>query len=150
MVSVLTGKTILQLNALRPKCCRPFMAQFTDRLSDRKSAKQLGAKGDTDDGSDILKFETLPGALGEISHDGDGFAFDCEGLGTTFFSSRFDWLTAWSRTKNGWNSLSMAATAARCFGSPKAGRRFSSKAGQPLYWEERDGEYWTMTLRGGH
>ena len=55
------------------------MAQFTDRLSDRKSAKQLGAKGDTDDGSDILKFETLPGALGEIGHDGDGFAFDCEG-----------------------------------------------------------------------
>jgi ergothioneine biosynthesis protein EgtB len=93
-----------------------------------------------------LEFE---GGLKVIGHCTEGFAFDCEGPSHQEFVEHFRladrlvtngewidfvtdggyrdpllWLSAgWSRVlADGWRA--------------------------PLYWEERDGEFWTMTLRG--
>jgi ergothioneine biosynthesis protein EgtB len=96
-----------------------------------------------------LHFASYDGGLIEIGHEDAGFAFDCEGprhraliepyrLGDRLITNRewiefiedggyrtpLLWLSAgWARIcEEGWN--------------------------MPLYWERRDGEYWSMTLRG--
>ena len=41
------------------------------------------------------------------------------------------------------------ATPSLCCGCRRAGRKPSPRAGRgPLYWETRDGQHWTTTLRG--
>ncbi|MCQ0986940.1 ergothioneine biosynthesis protein EgtB [Jiella marina] len=99
--------------------------------------------------ADDARFVSFDGGIVEVGHDGEGFAFDCEGprhrvllepyrLADRLVTNRefiafiedggycdpLLWLSAgWADIlANGWS--------------------------KPFYWEERDGEYWTMTLRG--
>jgi ergothioneine biosynthesis protein EgtB len=95
------------------------------------------------------QFRSYEGGVFEIGHQGPGFAFDCEGprhqalsepyaladrlitngewiefIEDGAYRSPLLWLSAgWAKVcEEGWN--------------------------MPLYWENRDGEYWNMTLRG--
>ena len=94
-------------------------------------------------------YRKFDGGVVEVGHDGAGFAFDCEGPRHRALIEPYDSPTGWSPMRNGWSSSPTAAIALPCSGSRPAGRRCSRKAGRaPLYWEERDGDYWSMTLRG--
>jgi ergothioneine biosynthesis protein EgtB len=94
-------------------------------------------------------YKSFPGGLLEMGHGGSGFAFDCEGprhsvridpyrladrlvtngewaefMSDGGYRNPLLWLSdGWATVRDeGWNA--------------------------PLYWETRDGEFWTMTLRG--
>ncbi|MDY8109923.1 ergothioneine biosynthesis protein EgtB [Fulvimarina sp. 2208YS6-2-32] len=96
-----------------------------------------------------MTFLPFEGGIVEIGHDGSGFGFDCEGprhrtllepyrladrlvtngewidfIEAGAYRDPMRWLSAgWADIKaNGWT--------------------------MPLYWEKRDGTYWSMTLRG--
>ncbi len=101
------------------------------------------------DGSDILKFETLSGGLDEIGHDGDGFAFDCEGPRHNSFIEPFR-LADRLVTNKEWMEFIVDGgyRSALLWLSEGWAKVQSESWTMPLYWEERDGEYWTMTLRG--
>jgi ergothioneine biosynthesis protein EgtB len=94
-------------------------------------------------------YRSFPGGLLDIGHAGLGFAFDCEGPRHTVriepyrLSDRLvtngEWLEfivdggyrnplLW--LSDGWATVRSEAWSA------------------PLYWETRDGEFWSMTLRG--
>jgi ergothioneine biosynthesis protein EgtB len=94
-------------------------------------------------------YKSFPGGLFDIGHDGAGFAFDCEGprhavriepfrladrlvtngewaefIGDGGYRNPLLWLSdGWAQVREQeWNA--------------------------PLYWEVREGDFWTMTLRG--
>jgi ergothioneine biosynthesis protein EgtB len=99
--------------------------------------------------ADAQTYKTFPGGLFEIGHAGEGFAFDSEGprhrvqiepyrladravtnrewaefMSDGGYGNALLWLSdGWAKVRDeGWIA--------------------------PLYWEARDGELWTMTLRG--
>ncbi|MEN3793809.1 ergothioneine biosynthesis protein EgtB [Fulvimarina sp. MAC3] len=96
-----------------------------------------------------VSYKAFDGGIVEIGHDGEGFAFDCEGprhrsllepykladrlvtngefidfIEDGGYRNPLLWLSSgWADIlENGWD--------------------------MPFYWEKRDGEYWSMTLRG--
>jgi len=95
------------------------------------------------------EFRSFEGGVIEIGHDGPGFAFDCEGprhrvllepyrLSDRLITNR-EWIefiadggyrTPLLWLSAGWDKL--------C----------EERWTMPLYWQQRDGEYWNMTLRG--
>jgi ergothioneine biosynthesis protein EgtB len=89
------------------------------------------------------------GGLMTIGHSGEGFAFDCEGPRHQVFIEPFriadrlvtnrEWIAFMSdggyRDPLLWLSAGWARVLADSWSAP-------------LYWEQRDGEFWTMTLRG--
>jgi len=95
---------------------------------------------------DYLPFD---GGLVEIGHEGRGFAFDCEGPRHGVFIEPYrladrvvtnrEWIEfiADGGYRNPLLWLSEGWSAARDQGWT-----------MPLYWEQRDDAYWTMTLRG--
>jgi ergothioneine biosynthesis protein EgtB len=94
-------------------------------------------------------FKDFAGGLFEIGHDGSGFAFDCEGprhavrIEPYRLADRLVTNGEWAEfvADGGYRNplLWLSDGWARV-------REESWTA--PLYWEARDGEYWTMTLRG--
>ena len=92
-----------------------------------KAAEPLAVEPD---GSDILKFETFSGGLFKIGHDGDGFAFDCEGPRHKFFIEPFRLADRVVTNKEWIEFIADGGSAIRCFGSPKAGQRSNPKAGR--------------------
>lgn len=94
-------------------------------------------------------YRIFPGGLLDIGHEGQGFAFDCEGPRHTVriepyrLSDRLvtngEWMEFISdggyRDPLLWLSDGWAAVRSETWS-------------QPLYWETRDEEFWTMTLRG--
>lgn len=96
-----------------------------------------------------LGWVSFDGGIVEIGHKGDGFAYDCEGprhealirpfrLADRLVTNR-EWLGFMA--DNGyrdpllWLSDGWATVVTNGWGAP-------------LYWENRDGEWWSMTLRG--
>jgi dimethylhistidine N-methyltransferase len=89
------------------------------------------------------------GGLVEIGHEGGSFAFDCEGPRHSVFIEPYrladrpvsnrEWIEFIAdggyRNPLLWLSEGWAAVCERAWA-------------MPLYWELRDDEYWTMTLRG--
>jgi ergothioneine biosynthesis protein EgtB len=94
-------------------------------------------------------YRSFPGGLLNIGHQGQGFAFDCEGPCHTVqiepyrLSDRLVTNGEWAEfiaaggyrnpllwLSDGWATVRSEAWSA------------------PLYWEARDGEFWSMTLRG--
>ncbi len=72
-----------------------------------------------------------------------------KGRGTMFISSRSVWRRDWSPTASIWSSCAMAATASRRCGSPTDGTAVrNNQWSAPLYWEQRDGEWWNYTIEG--
>ncbi len=94
-------------------------------------------------------YRSFPGGLLEVGHQGESFAFDCEGPRHTVciepyrLSDRLVTNGEWAEfiaddgyrnpllwLSDGWATVRSEAWSA------------------PLYWEARDGEFWSMTLRG--
>jgi ergothioneine biosynthesis protein EgtB len=94
-------------------------------------------------------YRSFPGGLFDIGHQGEGFAFDCEGprhavrIEPYRLSDRLVTNGEWAEfiadggyrnpllwLSDGWATVRSDAWCA------------------PLYWEARDGEFWSMTLRG--
>lgn len=96
-----------------------------------------------------LSYKPLEGGLIEIGHNGEGFAFDCEGPRHRVFLEPFrladrlvtnrEWIEFISgggyRNPLLWLSEGWA-------------KACSENWTMPLYWFKRDDEYWSMTLRG--
>jgi ergothioneine biosynthesis protein EgtB len=94
-------------------------------------------------------YQSFPGGLVDIGHQGESFAFDCEGPRHTVLiepyrlSDRLVTNGEWAefiadggyRNPLLWLSDGWAAVRNEAWSAP-------------LYWEARDGEFWTMTLRG--
>jgi ergothioneine biosynthesis protein EgtB len=94
-------------------------------------------------------YRSFPGGLVEIGHQGPSFAFDCEGPRHTVriepyrLSDRLVTNGEWAgfmadggyRNPLLWLSDGWATVRSEGWSAP-------------LYWEERDGEFWSMTLRG--
>jgi ergothioneine biosynthesis protein EgtB len=97
----------------------------------------------------LQAYRGFPGGLVDIGHQGTGFAFDCEGPRHTVriepyrLSDRLVTNGEWAEfiadggyrnpllwLSDGWATVRSEAWSA------------------PLYWEARDGEFWSMTLRG--
>jgi ergothioneine biosynthesis protein EgtB len=96
-----------------------------------------------------LQFQSFAGGVFEIGHEGPGFAFDCEGprhrallepycLGERLVTNR-EWIEFIA--DGGYRSPLLWLSA----GWDKVREEGWT---MPLYWQERDGEYWNMTLRG--
>ncbi len=94
-------------------------------------------------------YRAFPGGLLDMGHEGAGFAFDCEGprhsvrIEPYRLSDRLVTNGEWMEfiADDGYrNPLLWLAD-----GWAKAQ---SEAWSAPLYWEARDGEYWSMTLRG--
>ncbi len=111
-----------------------------------KAAEPLAVEPD---GSDILKFETFSGGLFEIGHDEDGFAFDCEGPRHKFFIEPFRLADRVVTNKEWIEFIADGGYRDPLLWLSEGWAKVQSEGWKmPLYWEERDGEYWTMTLRG--
>jgi len=96
-----------------------------------------------------LTYQNFPGGLFELGYDGSDFAFDCEGprhavqIEPYRLADRLVTNREWAefiedggyRSPLLWLSDGWARAAAEGWTAP-------------LYWDARDGEYWSMTLRG--
>lgn len=111
-----------------------------------RPGQPLEVSQQSDEAPDAISFD---GGIVTIGHEGDGFAFDCEGpshevllrpfkLSTRVVTNR-EWLEFMAdggyREPRHWLSDGWARTQTKGWNAP-------------LYWEERDGEWWSMTLRG--
>ncbi len=105
------------------------------------------AVGRTDDSPP--SYRKLDGGLVEVGHDGQGFAFDCEGPRHRALIEPYE-LADRLVTNAEW----MEFIADGGYRTPllwlSAGWTTVQSEGwsAPLYWEARDGDYWSMTLRG--
>jgi ergothioneine biosynthesis protein EgtB len=89
------------------------------------------------------------GGIVEIGHDGAGFAFDCEGPRHRVFLEAFQ-LADRLVTNREWLEfiLDSGYLDARLWLSEGWAKVRAEGWSAPLYWEKRDDEFWTMTLRG--
>ncbi|MGA9138294.1 MAG: ergothioneine biosynthesis protein EgtB [Methylovirgula sp.] len=96
-----------------------------------------------------LGYKSVQGGVVEIGHNGEGFAFDCEGPRHSVFLEPFrladrlisnqEWIE-FIRDGGYDNPLLWL--------SEGWARARSENWTMPLYWDKRDDEYWAMTLRG--
>jgi ergothioneine biosynthesis protein EgtB len=110
------------------------------------SSRLLPAQSQTASQAEFLMFE---GGLVDIGHGGRGFAFDSEGprhralLEPFKLANRLTTNGEWTEfiTDDGYKNPLLWL-------SEGWAEVQTNKWTMPLYWEERDGEYWTMTLHG--
>jgi ergothioneine biosynthesis protein EgtB len=94
-------------------------------------------------------FVAFEGGVVEIGHDGEGFAFDCEGPRHKTYVHPFR-LADRLVTNREW----IAFIEAGGYRDPLLwladgwGQILAERWEAPLYWENRDGAWWSMTLRG--
>jgi ergothioneine biosynthesis protein EgtB len=98
---------------------------------------------------DSLKFQSFGGGVIEIGHQGPGFAFDCEGPRHRVYAHPFR-LADRLITNKEWQEFMSDGGYRKPLLWLSAGWTKACEEGwsMPLYWEERDGEHWNMTLRG--
>ncbi|MFQ5424036.1 MAG: ergothioneine biosynthesis protein EgtB [Phycisphaerae bacterium] len=96
-----------------------------------------------------LAWQAFPAGVQEIGHDGDGFAFDCEAPRHSVYLGAFR-----LATRPVTNGEFVAFIEDGGYGRPALWLSDGWDAVQseawsaPLYWERRDGRWWTMTLGG--
>jgi ergothioneine biosynthesis protein EgtB len=94
-------------------------------------------------------YKAFAGGIVEIGHNGEGFAFDCEGpfhrvlLEAYGLADRLVTNQEWFEFISDGGYLD-----ARLWLSEGWGTVCADGWSAPLYWEKRDDEFWTMTLRG--
>jgi ergothioneine biosynthesis protein EgtB len=95
------------------------------------------------------RFESFEGGLIEVGHEGAGFAFDCEGPRHRVYAEPFR-LADRLVTNGEWREFIADGGYRQALLWLSAGYTRACEEGwtMPLYWEDRDGEYWSMTLRG--
>jgi ergothioneine biosynthesis protein EgtB len=117
----------------------PTRPAYKDAAPSRAEANASGPPG----------YKPIVGGVVKIGHDGEGFAFDCEGPRHRVYLDSFqladrlvtnqEWLEFISDggylDPRLWLSEGWAKVRAEGWSTP-------------LYWEKRDDEFWTMTLRG--
>lgn len=96
-----------------------------------------------------LDWHRFDGGLVEIGHEGDGFHYDCEGPRHKQYLEPFE-IAGRAVTNRDW----IAFIEDGGYGAPghwlSDGWACVEANGwqAPLYWQKRDGAWWTMTLRG--
>jgi ergothioneine biosynthesis protein EgtB len=95
------------------------------------------------------EYKPFVGGLVEIGHNGDGFGFDCEGPCHRVFLEPFQ-LANRLVTNAEWIEFisDHGYSDARLWLSDGWAKVRAEGWSMPLYWEKRDDEFWTMTLRG--
>ncbi|MFC7397268.1 ergothioneine biosynthesis protein EgtB [Chelatococcus sp. GCM10030263] len=96
-----------------------------------------------------LSFTDFEGGIVEIGHAGPGFAFDSEGPRHRVFTEPFR-LANRLVTNAQWMEFieDGGYTKPLLWLSEGWAKVLAEGWSRPLYWEARDGEHWTMTLRG--
>jgi ergothioneine biosynthesis protein EgtB len=96
-----------------------------------------------------IGYKGYAGGVVEIGHDGQGFSFDCEGPCHRVFLEPFQ--LADRLTTNGeWLEFISDGgySDARLWLSEGWAKVGAEGWSMPLYWQKRNDEFWTMTLRG--
>jgi len=95
------------------------------------------------------QFAEFPGGLVTIGHAGQGFAFDCEGPAHSVFLEPYR-LCDRLVTNREWIEFMDDGGYRNPLLWLSDGWAMAQRAAwdRPLYWECRDGEHWSMTLRG--
>jgi ergothioneine biosynthesis protein EgtB len=99
--------------------------------------------------SSAAGFRSFSGGVIEIGHEGVGFAFDCETPRHRVYAENYR-LADRLITNHEWLEF-MADDGYRkplLWLSAGWAKLCEEQWTMPLYWENRDGEYWSMTLRG--
>jgi ergothioneine biosynthesis protein EgtB len=101
-------------------------------------------------GADELAFVMRPGGLVEIGHDGEGFAFDCEGPRHKTFIEPFRLADRLVTNREWIEFIEAGGYRSPLLWLSEGWAKVQTEGWtMPLYWEERDkANYWTMTLRG--
>jgi len=96
-----------------------------------------------------LSFTSFEGGIVEIGHGAVGFAYDSEGPRHRALVEPFR-LADRLVTNAGWTAFIKDGGYKKSLLWLSEGwaKVISEDWSRPLYWEERDGEFWTMTLRG--
>jgi ergothioneine biosynthesis protein EgtB len=96
-----------------------------------------------------LRWISYPAALREIGHDGSGFAFDNESPRHPEYVGAFV-LASRPVSNRGWLAFMADGGYARAPLWLSEGWKTAGAHGweAPLYWERKDGEWWTTTLSG--
>jgi ergothioneine biosynthesis protein EgtB len=99
--------------------------------------------------ADDLRWHTFDGGIVEIGHAGDTFAFDCETPRHRTLIEPYE-LAGRQVTNREWIAFIEDGGYRNSLLWLSAGWDWVRANGRdmPLYWENRDGEYWAMTLRG--
>lgn len=115
----------------------------------RPAYKSAGPLAVEPDGAGSLEFVPLPGGLVEIGHNGEGFAFDCEGPRHKEFLQPFRLADRLVTNREWTEFISDGGYRKPLLWLSEGWAKVQSEGWtMPLYWEERDKQYWTMTLRG--
>jgi ergothioneine biosynthesis protein EgtB len=97
----------------------------------------------------VASGETFEGGLTEIGHDGSGFAFDCEGPRHRVWLEPFRIATRLVTNAEWMDFIADGGYRTPLLWLSSGWARVQEEGWTlPLYWEERDGEFWSMTLRG--
>ncbi len=96
-----------------------------------------------------LAFLPYDGGLRDIGHEGDGFAFDCEGPRHQVFVAPYQ-LANRAVTNRDWIQFIEAGGYVQepLWLSEGWAVRTREDWSHPLYWWQADGEWWSFTLRG--
>ncbi len=100
-------------------------------------------------GSDTFGFVTFEGGLVEMGHDGEGFAFDCEGPRHRLFIGPFRLADRLVTNREWIEFIADGGYRNPLLWLSEGWAKVQSEGWTaPLYWEDRGGHYWAMTLRG--
>ena len=96
-----------------------------------------------------LTWTRFDGGIYSVGHDGASFAFDCEGPAHQILLRPFE-MADRAVTNADWIAFieDQGYEQPRFWLSDGFAVAQENKWSMPLYWEKRDGEWWSMTLRG--
>lgn len=96
-----------------------------------------------------VQFVAFEGGVTRIGHDGKGFAFDCEGPNHEVLINPFGLADRLVTNAEWFDFIEDGGYKNPLLWlSDGWAKVLSEEWTAPLYWEIRDGQYWTMTLRG--
>jgi ergothioneine biosynthesis protein EgtB len=117
----------------------PLQPAYKDAAPSQARASILGSPA----------YKAFAGGIVEIGHNGEGFAFDCEGPSHRVFLEAYQLADRLVTNQEWFEFISDGGYQdARLWLSEGWGKVRAEGWSAPLYWESRDDEFWTMTLCG--